>query len=59
MFALRGSLMVAIAYGTGSFLAFWVAAGCLSIGGRRIGQRYFRIADSSLPPDRQVSGLLK
>jgi len=59
MFALRGSLMVAIAYGAGSFLAFLVAASCLSIGGRRIGQRYFRIEEPSLSPDQHVSGLLK
>jgi hypothetical protein len=59
MFALRGSLMVAFAYGAGSFMAFWVTASCLSIGSRRIGQRYFRIADPSLPPDQQVTGLLK
>jgi hypothetical protein len=56
MFALRGSLMVAIAYGTGSFFAFLVAASCLTIGGRRIGQRYFRIEAPSLPSDQQVRG---
>ncbi len=59
MFALRGSLMVAFAYGAGSLLAFVVAASCLSLGGRRIGQRYFRIEEPSLSPDQHVSGLLK
>jgi hypothetical protein len=59
MFALRGSLMVAFAYGAGSLVAFLVAAGCLSIGGRRIGQRYFRIEERSQPSDQHVSGLLK
>jgi len=42
MFTLRGSLMVAIAYGTGSLLAFLAAAACLSIGRQPIGQRYYR-----------------
>jgi hypothetical protein len=42
MFTLRGSLMVAVAYGTGSLLAFLAASGCLSVGRRAIGQRYYR-----------------
>jgi hypothetical protein len=42
MFALRGSLMVAIAYGTGGLMAFLAASALLSTGGRQIGQRYFR-----------------
>jgi hypothetical protein len=59
MFALRGSLMIAFAYGAGALLAFLVASSCLSIGGRRIGQRYFRTDDPSLSPDQRVSGLTK
>jgi hypothetical protein len=42
MFALRGSLMIAIAYGTAGFLAFLAASTLLSTGSRQIGQRYFR-----------------
>jgi hypothetical protein len=42
MFALRGSLMIAIAYGTAGFLAFLTASAILSTGARPIGQRYFR-----------------
>jgi hypothetical protein len=42
MFALRGSLMIAIAYGTAGFLAFLAASTLLSAGSRQIGQRYFR-----------------
>jgi hypothetical protein len=42
MFALRGSLMIAIAYGTAGFLSFLAASTLLSAGSRQIGQRYFR-----------------
>jgi hypothetical protein len=42
MFALRGSLMIAIAYGTAVFLAFLAASALLSTGSRQIGQRYYR-----------------
>ncbi|MEA3197269.1 MAG: hypothetical protein QOF32_1321 [Gammaproteobacteria bacterium] len=42
MFALRGSLMIAIAYGCGGLLAFLAASILLSSGSRPIGQRYFR-----------------
>ena len=42
MFALRGSLMIAFAYGSGGVLAFLAASAFLSTGSRRIGQRYFR-----------------
>jgi hypothetical protein len=42
MFALRGSLMIAIAYGSGAVLAFLAASAFLSTGSRKIGQRYFR-----------------
>jgi hypothetical protein len=42
MFALRGSLMIAIAYGTAGFLAFRTASTLLSAEARPIGQRYFR-----------------
>lgn len=42
MFALRGSLMIAIAYGSAGFLAFLAASTLLSAGTRQIGQRYFR-----------------
>ena len=41
MFALRGSLMIAFAYGTGAMLAFVMASGFLSIGLRHVGERYF------------------
>jgi hypothetical protein len=51
MFTLRGSLMIAIAYGSAGFLAFLAASTLLSAGSRQIGQRYFRTADvqSHLP----------
>lgn len=50
MFALRGSLMIAIAYGTAVFLAFLAASTLLSTGSRPIGQRYFRAeVQSHLP----------
>ncbi len=42
MFALRGSLMIAIAYGVAGFLAFRAASTLLSAEARQIGQRYFR-----------------
>ncbi len=41
MFALRGSLMIAFAYGTGAMLAFMTASACLSIGRRSMGERYY------------------
>jgi hypothetical protein len=44
MFALRGSLMIAVAYGTGALLSFLAASAGLSIGRRPIGQRYYREA---------------
>jgi hypothetical protein len=40
MFALRGSLMIAFAYGTGALLAFMTASTLLSGGMRPIGRRY-------------------
>jgi hypothetical protein len=50
MFALRGSLMIAIAYGSAGFLAFLAASTLLSSGSRQIGQRYFRTeVQSHLP----------
>jgi hypothetical protein len=42
MFALRGSLMIAFAYGAGGLLSFLAASALLSAGSRQIGQRYFR-----------------
>jgi hypothetical protein len=53
MFALRGSLMVAVAYGTGSLLSFMAASACLSIGRRPIGQRYYREAVQARSAERE------
>ena len=50
MFALRGSLMIAFAYGTGGLLAFLAASAFLSAGSRPIGHRYFRADGQSLLP---------
>lgn len=50
MFALRGSLMIAFAYGTGGLLAFLAASAFLSTGSRPIGQRYFRANTHSFLP---------
>jgi hypothetical protein len=55
MFALRGSLMVAVAYGTGSLLSFMAASACLSIGRRPIGQRYYREAVQARSAGRESS----
>jgi hypothetical protein len=55
LFALRGSLMIAFAYGTGSVLAFASASWLLSSGRRRIGQRYFRPGAASLAAARPIS----
>ncbi len=50
MFALRGSLMIAIAYGSAGLLAFLAASTLLSTGSRPIGQRFFRAeVQSHLP----------
>jgi oligosaccharide repeat unit polymerase len=50
MFALRGSLMIAFAYGTGGLLAFLAASAFLSAGSRPMGQRYFRQEPPSFLP---------
>jgi hypothetical protein len=56
MFALRGSLMIAIAYASGGLLAFLAASTLLSTGSRQIGQRYFRTeAQSHLPVHRSMA----
>ena len=58
MFALRGSLMIAIAYGTAGFLSFLAASALLSTGSRQIGQRYFRAeVQSHLPVDGSMPRL--
>ena len=58
MFALRGSLMIAIAYGSAGFLAFLAASTLLSAGTRQIGQRYFRtVVQSSLPGHGSMASL--
>jgi hypothetical protein len=54
MFAIRGSLMIAFAYGTGALAAFKVAAALLASGQRRIGQRYFHTDAESLFPGQQA-----
>jgi oligosaccharide repeat unit polymerase len=53
MFALRGSLMIAIAYGTAGLLSFLAASTLLSTGSRQIGQRYFR---TEVQPHLPVDG---
>jgi hypothetical protein len=50
MFALRGSLMIAFAYGTGAILAFFTASSVLSVGLPGAAQRYF-IAGASARED--------
>jgi hypothetical protein len=58
MFALRGSLMIAIAYGSAGFLAFLAASTLLSAGTRQIGQRYFRTeVQSHLPVHGSLASL--
>ena len=57
MFALRGSLMIAIAYGTAGVLAFLTASTLLSAGSRKMGQRYFRTeAQAHLPVGGSMPG---
>jgi len=53
MFALRGSLMIAFAYGTGALLAFLMASGLLSVGQRHLGERYFL---REIPPRFEMRG---